>query len=87
MKDELLYIYYDIFDIIDDIEAIADAIIQYCYGTHKRDDIIEWLEMTKLHNLETELNFLYDMPMWKLREFKSVWDKKRLTLFDFEEEV
>lgn len=87
MRDELLYIYYDLLDIIDDIEAIADAIIQYCYDTHRRDDILEWLEMTKLHYLEAELNFLYDMPMWKPREFKSEWDKKRLTLFDFEGEV
>ena len=85
MKNELLDIYYDLYDIFEDVELIADAIKDLSYTTQSRCNILRHLEFTRLWNLDSELNQLYDMQIKTLKLYKFQKEKKgqQSSIYDF----
>ena len=80
MKNELLDIYYDLYDIFEDVELIADAIKDLSYTTQSRCNILRHLEFTRLWNLDSELNQLYDMQIKTLKLSRSFQYGTRITI-------
>lgn len=73
---EYLEVYYDLYDIFQDIPMIADAMIELGLTSSTRCMLIQNMEYTRLHNVASELDQLYDMPMKTLIAFKSRKEKK-----------
>ena len=70
-RDELLDVYYDLYDILQSIETIADALRELQNVRKPKSKIIEHLEALRLYHFEKELNALYeDMPLGDLKAFK-----------------
>lgn len=70
MKNDLLDVYYDLYEILGSIETVADALKELQGVNMCRSGIIGHLESYRLHHVEQELNDLYDMKLDDLKKFK-----------------
>ena len=75
---KLLTIYYDLFDILGDIEIVVEAIKELTNSEDSRSSIRQKLENLWLWHYEEELNLLYDMKMDELKLFR-IKKMKRVT--------
>lgn len=82
---ELLTIYYDLFEILEDTEIVIEAIKELTDSRDSRSSIRQKLENLWLWHYEEELNFLYDMRMDDLKAFRVKCVKRGMqtTLEDF----
>lgn len=78
MDKSIVDIYYDLYEILGDIETVADAIIELQDCKLKRWRLITHLTNLRLHHIEDELNLLYDTRMDKLKEFKIAWNLRKV---------
>lgn len=84
-RKELIGTYYDLYDLLGEIETVADALKELTLTTKSRGSIIQNLEHLRLWHLESEMNQLYDMPMHTLKAFRLKWHSAGMqsTLYDF----
>lgn len=81
--ENLTTIYYDLFEILDDVELFAEAINHFCIKKYSKRKVMNLLEDLKLHKLEKELNELYDQPINNLKSFKvSFYYKGQQTIME-----
>ena len=69
-KSDLIQTYYDLFEILDDVDLFTDALKYFTKSELRWSIIKSHLEFLRLHNIEKELNSLYDMKMNELKEYK-----------------
>ena len=67
---KLLTIYYDLYDILGEVETVACAIKEITNSKDSMSMINQNLNFLRLWHYEDELNFLYDMKMDELRAYK-----------------
>lgn len=78
--------YYDLFNILDDVDMFTDAIKQFTKTKYNPYYIKLCLEYLRLNNFEYELNVLYDMRINDLKDFRDKWlnmNSKKQLEFDF----
>ena len=82
---KLLTIYYDLFDILGEVDTVACAIKELAKSKDSMSMINQNLNFLRLWHYEEELNFLYDMKMGDLRAYKVKKMKRgtQTTLEDF----
>ena len=82
---KLLTIYYDLYDILGEVDTVACAIKEITNSKDSMSMINQNLEFLRLWHYEEELNFLYDMKMDELRAYKVNKMKRgtQTTLEDF----
>lgn len=73
MKNDLIQIYYDLYEILDDNIIIAKHIKKVSKKKYSVRKIIYLLENLRLDKIDNELNILYDMKMEDLKKFKRVY--------------
>jgi len=89
--NQLISIYYDISEILnDETECVADAILHFTKPKKTRCLIMLNLENLRLNQLKNELNALYDTPMCEIQCFYHQWKIRQmavgtqLTIWDFD---
>jgi hypothetical protein len=84
-NSELLDTYYSLYDIFEEIGVIADAMKDLGLTTKTRCSLIQHMEFTRLWNIESELNQLYDMPIKTLVAYRLRKDKigQQTSIYDF----
>ena len=82
---KLLTIYYDLYDILGEVDTVACAIKEITNSKDSMSMINQNLEFLRLWHYEEELNFLYDMKMEDLRAYRVKKMKRgtQTTLEDF----
>ena len=82
---KLLTIYYDLYDILGEVDTVAGAIKEIANSKDSMSMIKQSLEYLRLWHYEEELNFLYDMKMDDLRAYRVKKMKRgtQTTLEDF----
>ena len=85
-NSELLDTYYSLYDIFEEIGVIADAMKDLGLTTKTRCSLIQHMEFTRLWNIESELNQLYDIPIRTLRAYRIKREKigQQSTIYDFQ---
>lgn len=76
-KSQLINVYYGLYEIIGEVEAIADALIEIQGCELKRGCIITHLVNLRLHHIDYELNSLYDTDVKILKDFFREWKMKQ----------
>jgi len=82
----IISIYYDLSAIFDDdLNMMVDAIKELTKTKEKRSVILNNMEFLRLHNIEEELNNLYDVKVKVLKAFRLRYIKrnKQTTIYDF----
>lgn len=91
-NNELVNIYYDLFEYLDSMELFIDAIKHFTKTPKFKSAILVQLENLRMLKLEDELNMLYDLPLntlkdyamrWKLRNKAKMVKKYQSSIFDF----
>lgn len=91
-NNELVNIYYDLYNVLDDMELFIDAIKHFTKTPKFKSAILVQLENLRMLKLEDELNMLYDLPLntlkdyamrWKLRNKAKEVKKYQSSIFDF----
>ena len=76
-KSKLIDIYYDLFDYLDEIDMLAEAIKKICDCKLRKSAIIANLEELRLHHIEIELLQLNTMSKEVLNNFSEDYTKRR----------
>lgn len=91
-NNQLVNIYYDLFEYLDDMELFIDAIKHFTNTPKFKSAILVQLENLRMLKLEDELNMLYDLPLntlkdyamrWKLMNKAKMVKKYQSNIFDF----
>ena len=91
-NNQLVNIYYDLFEYLDSIDLFVDAIKHFTKTPKFKSAILVQLENLRMLKLEEELNMLYDLPLntlkdyamrWKLRNKAKEVKKYQSNIFDF----
>lgn len=91
-NNELVNIYYDLYNVLDDDNLFIDAIKHFTKTPKFKSAILVQLENLRMLKLEDELNQLYDLPLntlkdyamrWKLRNKAKMVKKYQSSIFDF----
>ena len=91
-NNQLVNIYYDLFEYLDDMDLFVDAIKHFTKTPKFKSAILVQLENLRMLKLEDELNMLYDLPLnklkdyaieWKLRNKAKMVKKYQSSIFDF----
>ena len=91
-NNELVNIYYDLFEYLDDMELFIDAIKHFTKTPKFKSAILVQLENLRMLKLEEELNMLYDLPLNTLKDYAMMWKlmnkakevkKYQSSIFDF----
>lgn len=91
-NNELVNIYYDLYNVLDDDNLFIDAIKHFTKTPKFKSAILVQLENLRMLKLEDELNQLYDLPLntlkdyamrWKLRNKAKLVKKYQSNIFDF----
>lgn len=91
-NNELVNIYYDLYNVLDDDNLFIDAIKHFTKTPRFKSAILVQLENLRMLKLEEELNMLYDLPLntlkdyamrWKLRNKAKMVKKYQSNIFDF----
>ena len=91
-NNELVNIYYDLYNVLDDDNLFIDAIKHFTKTPKFKSAILVQLENLRMLKLEDELNTLYDLPLntlkdyaikWKLRNKAKMVKKYQSNIFDF----
>ena len=82
---ELIDIFYDLHDVLGEVETVACAIKELAKSKDSMSMIIQNLDFLRTWHYEEELNFLYDMKMDDLRAYRVNKMKRgtQTTLEDF----
>lgn len=72
-NNELVNIYYDLFEYFDDMELFIDAIKHFTKTPKFKSAILVQLENLRMLKLEEELNMLYDLPLNTLKDYAMRW--------------
>ena len=91
-NNQLVNIYYDLFEYLDSMELFIDAIKYFTKTPKFKSAILVQLENLRMLKIEDELNQLYDLPLntlkdyamrWKLRNKAKMVKKYQSNIFDF----
>lgn len=91
-NNELVNIYYDLYNVLDDDNLFIDAIKYFTKTPKFKSAILVQLENLRMLKLEDELNTLYDLPLntlkdyamrWKLMNKAKMVKKYQSNIFDF----
>lgn len=91
-NNQLVNIYYDLYNVLDDDNLFIDAIKHFTKTPKFKSAILVQLENLRMLKLEDELNQLYDLPLntlkdyaikWKLRNKAKMVKKYQSNIFDF----
>ena len=91
-NNQLVNIYYDLFEYLDDMDLFVDAIKHFTKTPKFKSAILVQLENLRMLKLEDELNQLYDLPLntlkdyamkWKLRNKARMINRYQSNIFDF----
>lgn len=69
MSSNLINIYYDLYDILDDDELFINAIKHFTKTNKFKSALNVQLSNLRLTKIEKELNQLYDTPIKDLKKF------------------
>lgn len=72
-NNELVNIYYDLYDVLDDDNLFIDAIKHFTKTPKFKSAILVQLENLRMLKLEEELNMLYDLPLNTLKDYAMRW--------------
>lgn len=91
-NSELVNIYYDLYNVLDDDNLFIDAIKHFTKTPKFKSAILVQLENLRMLKLEDELNMLYDLPLNTLKDYAMRWKliykarevkKYQSSIFDF----
>ena len=91
-NNQLVNIYYDLFEYLDSIDLFIDAIKHFTKTPKFKSAILVQLENLRMLKLEEELNMLYDLPLNTLKDYAMRWKlmnkakevkKYQSNIFDF----
>lgn len=91
-NNELVNIYYDLYNVLDDDQLFIDAIKHFTKTPKFKSAILVQLENLRMLKLEEELNTLYDLPLNMLKDYAMRWKliykakevkKYQSNIFDF----
>ena len=91
-NNELVNIYYDLYNVLDDDNLFIDAIKHFTKTPKFKSAILVQLENLRMLKLEEELNMLYDLPLNTLKDYAMRWKliykakevkKYQSNIFDF----
>lgn len=91
-NNELVNIYYDLYNVLDDDNLFIDAIKHFTKTPKFKSAILVQLENLRMLKLEDELNTLYDLPLNTLKDYAMRWKlinkaklvkKYQSNIFDF----
>ena len=91
-NNELVNIYYDLYNVLDDDQLFIDAIKHFTKTPKFKSAILVQLENLRMLKLEEELNTLYDLPLNTLKDYAMRWKliykakevkKYQSSIFDF----
>ena len=91
-NNELVNIYYDLYNVLDDDNLFIDAIKHFTKTPKFKSAILVQLENLRMLKLEDELNMLYDLPLNTLKDYAMRWKliykakevkKYQSNIFDF----
>lgn len=91
-NNELVNIYYDLYNVLDDDQLFIDAIKHFTNTPKFKSAILVQLENLRMLKLEEELNILYDLPLNTLKDYAMRWKlmnkakevkKYQSSIFDF----
>ena len=91
-NNELVNIYYDLYNVLDDDQLFIDAIKHFTKTPKFKSAILVQLENLRMLKLEEELNMLYDLPLNTLKDYAMRWKliykakevkKYQSNIFDF----
>ena len=91
-NNQLVNIYYDLFEYLDSIDLFIDAIKHFTKTPKFKSAILVQLENLRMLKLEAELNTLYDLPLNTLKDYAMRWKlihkakevkKYQSSIFDF----
>ena len=91
-NNELVNIYYDLYNVLDDDQLFIDAIKHFTKTPKFKSAILVQLENLRMLKLEDELNILYDLPLNTLKDYAMRWKliykakevkKYQSNIFDF----
>lgn len=91
-NNELVNIYYDLYNVLDNDQLFIDAIKHFTKTPKFKSAILVQLENLRMLKIEEELNMLYDLPLntlkdyamrWKLMNKAKMVKKYQSNIFDF----
>lgn len=91
-NNELVNIYYDLYNVLDDDQLFIDAINHFTKTPKFKSAILVQLENLRMLKLEDKLNTLYDLPLNTLKDYAMRWKliykakevkKYQSNIFDF----